>query len=210
MADHPIHNAVRHGNLTQVQKYITQDSSLLEIKNQHDYTPLMQAAHYGHDKLAEWLLNQGSNIQAIERQWNRTSLFIACEAGHGGVVVQLLKKGHRMHKSLPRTSSNLMLVTAIIKGHDHLVPILMNQMSVNLDAQDRCNGKTYLHHAVTFNRPLAMKQLLIAGADPRIADNIGKTPVGYARERQFGECIKLLEVSQVFFPFLGFAVPLLP
>lgn len=54
------------------------------------------------------------------------------------------------------------------------------------------DGKTALHHAAMWGREEAVELLLSRGADHRKADDFGRTPVFYAKERRYREIEQLL------------------
>ena len=54
------------------------------------------------------------------------------------------------------------------------------------------DGKTALHHAAMWGREEAVEFLLSRGADHRKADDFGRTPVFYAKDRKYREIEQLL------------------
>jgi ankyrin repeat protein len=72
---------------------------------------------------------------------------------------------------------------------------LLLHHSASVDAQD-ADGQTPLHKAA-LGRSGAMVRLLLdcPGADPRVADRRGATPVGLARQAGDAECQALLAAA---------------
>jgi ankyrin repeat protein len=64
-----------------------------------------------------------------------------------------------------------------------------------LDERDNL-GCTALHCAAQEGHKKVLKLLLLAGADPMIANNEGRTPRRVAKEMRYRECVKVFEVSQ--------------
>lgn len=86
-------------------------------------------------------------------------------------------------------------MAAVRYNHDEVVALLLDQKGINLDAQDTVERWTSLHHAATRSYPPSIKRLIAAGADPKITNNQGQTPLDKARIKSHHECVSLLKVS---------------
>jgi ankyrin repeat protein len=64
-----------------------------------------------------------------------------------------------------------------------------------LDMRNAIEGKTALHWAVQQKRPANVRALLVAGADPSIVDNEGRTPRILAIDPDARECVAVFEVG---------------
>jgi ankyrin repeat protein len=63
-----------------------------------------------------------------------------------------------------------------------------------LDERDNL-GCTALHCAAQKGHKKVVKLLLLAGADPTIMNNEGRTPRGVAKTMKHRECVQVFEVS---------------
>ena len=64
MPHHHIHLAAERGELAEVQRLITEDPALLELRGYYKDTPLLRAARHGHPERMKWLLDQGADREA--------------------------------------------------------------------------------------------------------------------------------------------------
>lgn len=55
------------------------------------------------------------------------------------------------------------------------------------------DGSTWLHHAVQRNYPSVVEMLLKKGADPKLIDPLGRTPLDWAQQMQFKDIEKMLK-----------------
>ena len=62
--DDLIHGALIRGNLAQIQRLITEDPAVMEIRAWLGRTPLLRAARYDHAEIVEYLLDQGADREA--------------------------------------------------------------------------------------------------------------------------------------------------
>lgn len=80
---------------------------------------------------------------------------------------------------------------ATIGGHYKIVKFYIdNGADVNIQTK---YGDTALHFAVFHNRSVILKMLLEAHADPTIANNVNKTPIDVAKERNVPSFVEEME-----------------
>lgn len=126
MVLHPIHQAMEDNNMSEVQRLIREEPTLLELRNEEDdYTPLMLASNGGHEEIVAWLIDQGANIEAYSNGNRYTSLIIACRRGHLRVVSRLLEAGANMHTR--DNNGDTILMLAVWYNRDDVVAFLLNQ-----------------------------------------------------------------------------------
>ena len=192
MEDHPIHFAADRGDLGAVQRFITEQPALMDRRDHDNRTPLLRAAYGGHAEMMEWLLDQGADPEAHDvYRWH--ALYIASHQGHTALVSILLDRGFDINR---RANHGMVpLMTAAVHGHVGVVELLLSRKEIEIDRQDNI-GWTALYLASFNNHSEVIELLLRAGADPRISDNDGDTPLGVARNYSYEECIPLLEVSK--------------
>lgn len=71
MPDQPIDTAARRGDLFEVQRLITADPSLIELRGFQDDTHLIAAARHDHAAIVGWLIDHaGADIEAQNSQMN--------------------------------------------------------------------------------------------------------------------------------------------
>ena len=192
MPTHPIHWAAERGDLAEVQRLITEDPALMELRDHYNRTPLLIAARYGHTEIVEGLLGQGADreAQAIDA---RDALYIASEQGHTAIVPILLDRGFAINQRADNGWTPLLIAAA--RGHVGVVELLLSRKEIELDWRSD-GGFTAIYWASYYNHPEIIGLLLQAGADPTIAAEDGDTPLDEARDRGHEECIQLLEVSK--------------
>lgn len=66
--DQRIHRAAARGKLSKVQRMITEDPSLIELRGQLDNTPLLIATQQGHAAMVEWLIGQTMGVQILKQR----------------------------------------------------------------------------------------------------------------------------------------------
>lgn len=192
MADQPIHFAAERGDLSEVQRIITEDPSLIEQEGEHDRTPLLIAAGKGHAAIVEWLLDNGSADIESQDAFGFTGLYLSSREGHLEVVSILFNRGVDINKATTDGSSPLM--EAAWEGHVDVVELFLSQEGIDFDARTT-NGYTALFGASIQGQEEPLRLLLEAGANPRIVNIDGQTPLDRARQGGHDECIRLLKVS---------------
>lgn len=193
MARYLIDKAACNGDLTEIQRLLIDDPSLIESQGIMDYTPLIAAASYGHKATVEWLINHGgANVNAQDR-FEATALYHSSFIGHLDIVSFLLYQGG---VDVNKANDNGMrpLMIAALERHVDVVELLLSQPGIDLDARAR-DGETALWFASDEGYVEILQRLVEAGADPTVADNDGQTPLDKARQGGYDGCIKLLEVS---------------
>ena len=120
-----------------------------------------------------------------------TPLHLAAFFGHLDAVQEFLRRGADVRARSTNALKNLPIHAAAAGRHRAVVAALIHAGSPVNDQQH--GGYTPLHSAAQ-NGDLEMTRMLLqAGADPKIAAGIGKTPAGLAREKGFDELAALLE-----------------
>jgi ankyrin repeat protein len=159
-------------------------------------TPLMLACENGHMGVVRMLVmhtRAQSGAQGLEqRDLNgKTALRCAAQEGHGEVVAFLLCNGAQ---ASTRDNDNVTpLMSACDDGHLDVVRMLVQHTGWGgLDARDEIHGWTALHRAAFWGRAEVVR-FLLAGADPTITDNKGRTAHELAQEDEEEEYVDMHE-----------------
>jgi cytohesin len=157
-------------------------------------TPLLYGCSKGHLGVARMLLEHmgGGAVQETDHH-GRTVLHFAANEGHEEVAALLVGMGAQANSRDAFSKTPLML--ACEKGHMGVVRMLTQHMGKEGLKETHANGRTALHWAVEEGYHEAVKLLLLAGADPTITDDEGRTPRALAEaEVERAECVAAFEV----------------
>jgi cytohesin len=182
-----IFRAAEEGNEEEVKRLLDTDPALLEREDVGENRPLVLAAHYGHLGVARLLIERGVNVNATGDNGN-TALHDAADQGHAEVVALLLREG--AHANSRSDEGVTPLMWACNSGHLGAVKVFVQHMEgQGLDDGDN-HGWTALHYASFMGREEVVRFLLLAGADPTVTNNRGRTPRALAEENDFIEIIR--------------------
>ncbi|KAL5968842.1 Ankyrin repeat and KH domain-containing protein mask [Taenia solium] len=98
--------------------------SAMEKTNEELRTPLMQAAFYGHAKIAQYLIYRGAQADQVLNPKDESALTIACERGDIATVKVLLRAGDS--RSDRGKELHVALIKAASKGHLEVVKLLLD------------------------------------------------------------------------------------
>ncbi len=142
------------------------------------YTPLLAAVAENRYEVAERLLAVGANANQQDST-ERHSLFIAVEKGFPALVDLLIHNGADVEKA-PRVlgTSQTMLHLINKNGYKTILMQLYNA-GADLNAVDG-TGQTALYKAADARDIEKMQALLELGADPNLANKVGRRPIDAA------------------------------
>jgi hypothetical protein len=188
-----IHVAAQYGDLAVVNRLIEEDGGCLNARDYCNGTPLMHAAHWGHDAVVARLLELEADVGSVDND-GRTAAHWACMKNHASTLALLLDDGASInaHDNHARTP----LIMAGYYGATDCVKLLLARGGDALELNTADNrGDTVLHEAARTNRAEIVAFLLQAGADPTIPNNNGHTPLDLARFAGHQPRIALLQSS---------------
>jgi ankyrin repeat protein len=144
-------------------------------------------------EVARYLLEEGAQVN-LRDPWDECSaLHRACVRGSREVCSLLL--AHGADATAVNESGSTPLVHASVHGHTDVVALLLAHGCGDIDLQRAGTRSTALHSAVYNGHAGVVRALLVAGADPRIVNHHGETPLAMAVTRGHTECVALLQVS---------------
>jgi len=218
------HEAVRTGDLAQVQRLLDRDASLAgqpDADSQFQDLPLHIAARQGHVEVARALLTAGVDVNAGDQD-ESTALDVAAISRQHGMLVFLLDNGADMNHRDNNGAYSLSFAmsagaqecvdTLLARGVDaenvrlangttlfHLAvrsgntDLSQGFLDSGTDVNERSGrGQTALHWAAGGTHPEMIDWLLERGADPRVIDNEGESPLMTACWRQRVESARAL------------------
>ncbi|KAL3688117.1 hypothetical protein R1sor_014426 [Riccia sorocarpa] len=180
-----LHYIARQGNLQLLENQL----NLGEDPNKTDHkgrTPLHEAAAHGYEECVRLLLEYGSEPNYRDNDGS-VPLGEALAGGYETTAALLYENGARL---TPESNSGKLFCLAATEGNRMLLrQFLEYGIDVNVRSDE---GWTALHAAVRENQKQTVEFLLVKGADPRIPDKQGVTPLALAQEENYSELENLL------------------
>ncbi len=197
--------------LVKIAIYTGQESVTKLFFNQHNLDPNMVvddkennllhlAVKFGHANIVQIILDQGADIN-IPNEAGDSAIMIASSYGFANVVQRLLHMG--AIPDLDNSNGETALMLAAQNGNADVVEILLNNKgegSVNCNLTNN-DGNTSLILAVQKTGNIrVVEQLLVAGADPNLANDNGDTPLGLATQLGESTMVELLVAYKAIVP----------
>jgi ankyrin repeat protein len=184
---------VARGDLASVQARIGADRSLLNahIDDWRNCTALELAALHGHLHIARYLVGEGAEVNEGDGS-GCPALRGASLRGHQAMVELLLEAG--ADAVTPDENGDTSLMNAATRVQVGTLRALLAHGCGDIDARDWA-GRTALYWACNYHCTNAVLLLLEAGADSRIAEGQGMTPLERARNLGEEDCVAVFEVS---------------
>jgi ankyrin repeat protein len=189
--DRELFEAVGENFLSEVRRLVSVGADV-NTKDNHGWTPLHRASHYGHVQVFHALREHGSDIDAKNND-GLTPLHVACYTGHVHIVKEMREHGgdidaKDIHGFMPLhlacDQGHLAVVYELVSPNDGngTPPILGKRKSrggADIDARDN-NGNTPLHITSWRGNLAVVKALLRGGADILAVNELGLLPIHQA------------------------------
>ncbi|XP_063160809.1 ankyrin repeat domain-containing protein 42 [Candoia aspera] len=182
-----IHEAVKTGNIEQLNEMVTFGISINEVDPVYKFTPLHWAAHSGSLECLHWLLWHGADQTAVTvRGWTGTHL--AAIRGQDACMQALHLNGVNLGApdDLGCTPAHL----AATHGHSFTLQTILRS-GVDVNASDKNDWKP-IHNAAFYGRLGCLQLLVRWGATLEDADKDGNLPVHLAAMEGHLHCFKYL------------------
>ena len=160
-----------------------------DVKVRH--TPIMFAAVSGDDGNVTLLLSRGAHANPRPNAAGDSPISEAITYGHAAVVRALIQAGAKTDL-VERTGVNLLHWAAITNRAEVVSDLVKAGVDINaIDA----HGFTPLMYAATidFGDTATLRALLLSGADRRIKNESGRTPLQQARRLGYAQLAKALQ-----------------
>lgn len=178
----PLENAADQGHLD-IVKLLLERGAVINRKGH--FTPLRSALSNFKNDIVRFLLEAGAEIEPAD-------LIHAVWRGNEDGARQLLEAGAKVNIST-NTGESPLHFAAGSKNARMVENLIHAGADVNVQSDSKLDGaQTPLHKAAFNGRDENIKLLLEAGADPLLADRVGKTPEDYAKRMRHKAAATLL------------------
>ncbi len=183
--------AAARGDLVAVNRLLDAGAEI-HARDAHGRNAVLAATQGGHEAVAQALIARGADVNAQDEQ--RDSAFLLAGArGHTGIVRAALAAGADF--SLTNRYGGTALIPACHYGHVETVRVLL-AAGVPVDHVNNL-GWTALLEAIILGdggerHQTIVSLLLAAGADPRLPDRDGVTPLQHAERRGYAPIARML------------------
>ena len=190
-----LHAAAAKGDVETIARLAAPGTDL-NARDGNGRTPLHVATFQRHGAAAKRLVAAGADTARLDNQ-RYDAITIAAVADDEATLQALLDSGASA-KLITSVYDGTALIAAAHLGHDGVVRRLI-AAGAPLDHVNNL-GWTALIEAVILGQGgprhvATVKALVDAGADTRIADRGGKTPLAHARDRGYTAMVTLLEAA---------------
>jgi ankyrin repeat protein len=211
----PLHKAATAGQMP-VVKWLAEHGANLNAKRRDRSTPLLHAASAGQTEVGKFLGLLQADVEAAERG-GHTPFTAAVVNGHLEIADFLLRHGANPNH---RTEAILNMTALMHVAGQKLLKAVEFLLAAGADANLRdARGQNALHHAVSGavvhevvdigpdegglpegapeDALPIIERLLASGAEPNARDEVGKTPLNYARKLRLTQIVSLMEKARV-------------
>ncbi|XP_039219866.1 ankyrin repeat domain-containing protein 42 isoform X1 [Crotalus tigris] len=182
-----IHEAVKTGNIKQLDEMVTFGISINEVDPVYKFTPLHWAAHSGSLECLHWLLWHGADQTSVTvRGW--TAAHLAAIRGQDACMQAL--QLNAVNLGIPDDFGCTPAHLAATHGHSFTLQTILRS-GVDVNASDKKDWKP-IHNAAFYGRLGCLQFVVRWGATLDEADKDGNLPVHLAAMEGHLHCFKYL------------------
>jgi ankyrin repeat protein len=191
-----LHQAAWHGDLPKLKALIASGANL-DVRDTRGRTPLHVATHARQREAIKLLAKAGANLDLLEDD-RYDAVTIASVADDAATLSVLLSLGAKAGQTTSRYDGTALIAAAHL-GHDEVVRRLI-AAGAPLDHVNNLHWTAVIESIVLgdggprHQRTLAA--LVDAGANLKLTDRQGNTPLQLAKARGYTAMVKLLEASR--------------
>lgn len=180
------------GNTEQVRQLL-QSGADINATDEQGRTAVMAATYHNHVGTVEALIQAGADINIRDHQRNNVFLYAGAEG-----MMEILRLAIEADADVTLTNryGGTALIPASDRGHVEIVQELLTRTDVDVNHINNLNWTALLEAVIlgdgSEKYQRIVKLLLDHGADARIPDGNGVTPLQHARERGYQEIERIL------------------
>lgn len=180
------------GNTEQVRQLL-QSGADINATDEQGRTAAMAATYHNHVGTVEALIQAGADINIRDHQRNNVFLYAGAEG-----MMEILRLAIEADADVTLTNryGGTALIPASDRGHVEIVQELLTRTDVDVNHINNLNWTALLEAVIlgdgSEKYQRIVKLLLDHGADARIPDGNGVTPLQHARERGYQEIERIL------------------
>jgi ankyrin repeat protein len=191
-----LHAAAARGDTAAIGKFAKNRAAAMEAKDGNGRTPLHVATFLKQRQAIVALIRAGANTAALDNQ-KYDAVTIASVADDPMTLKVLLDNGASA-KLTTSIYDGTALIAAAHLGNDEVVRLLIHA-GAPLDHVNNLHWTATIEAVILGNGGLrhqrTLKHLIDAGANTKLADAQGRTPLDHARSRGYAAMVKLLTPS---------------
>lgn len=188
-----LHAAAQRGDVAQIQR-VAAKSELLNAADSYGRTPLHVAAFAKQREAIRALVKAGADLNKLEND-RYDAVTIAAVADDEETLRVLLQQGASAKLTTSRYDGTALIAAAHL-GHDGVVRQLI-QAGAPLDHVNNLHWTAAIEAVVLGNggarHQACLKALIDAGANLKLTDRQGQTPLQLVRARGYTEMVAMLE-----------------
>ena len=191
-----LHAAAQRGDVAQIQRLGT-TSAVVNAPDSYDRTPLHVATFAKQREAIRALVKAGADLNKLEKD-RYDAVTIAAVADDEETLRVLLQLGASAKLTTSRWDGTALIAAAHL-GHDGVVRQLI-QAGAPLDHVNNLHWTAAIEAVVLgkggARHQASLKALIDAGANLKLTDRQGQTPLQLARARGYGEMVTMLEKEE--------------
>jgi uncharacterized protein len=188
-----LHAAAAADDVAEIERLVAAGANR-EARDGNGRTPLHVAAYRKQYDAARVLMQRGANPNALDAQ--RYDIVTIAAVANDVPMLKVSLEGGASAKNVTSPYDGTALIAAAHLGHDEVVKVLI-AAGAPLDHVNNL-GWTALIESIVLGdggkrHTETLRELVVAGANPNLADGRGTRPLALARSRGYTEMAKILE-----------------